>query len=65
MARSQCADDEQGQALPSIAAPWQAALHEGWAAFCGQSPCRRGDYQPGRDTSLSIVLEIPACIPIS
>jgi hypothetical protein len=28
------ADEEQGQALlASIAAPWRAALQEGWAAF--------------------------------
>jgi tRNA(Arg) A34 adenosine deaminase TadA len=33
------ADDEQGQALlASIAAPWQAALQEGWAAFRAGNP---------------------------
>jgi hypothetical protein len=43
-------EDGQGQTLlASIAAPWQAALREGWAAFCaGQSPRRRGDHRPGR-----------------
>lgn len=39
VARSPCAGDEQGQALlDSIAAPWQTALHEGWAAFCAAIP---------------------------
>jgi tRNA(Arg) A34 adenosine deaminase TadA len=33
------AGDEQGQALlESIAVPWQAALQEGWAAFCVGNP---------------------------
>jgi tRNA(adenine34) deaminase len=33
------ADDEHGQALlASIAAPWQAALQEGWAAFRAGNP---------------------------
>ena len=33
------ADDEQGQSLlASIATPWQAALQEGWAAFCAGNP---------------------------
>jgi tRNA(adenine34) deaminase len=33
------AGDEQGQALlAALAAPWQAALQEGWAAFCAGNP---------------------------
>ena len=33
------AGDERGQALlASIEAPWQAALYEGWAAFCAGNP---------------------------
>ena len=33
------AGDERGQALlASIEAPWQAALQEGWAAFCAGNP---------------------------
>ena len=33
------ADDERGQdLLASIAMPWQAALREGWAAFCAGNP---------------------------
>src|ERR1700761_4474373 len=33
------AGDERGQLLlASIAAPWQAALAEGWAAFCAGNP---------------------------
>ena len=33
------ADDERGQdLLASIAMPWQAALQEGWAAFCAGNP---------------------------
>jgi len=35
----QVAGDEQGQGLlASIAAPWRAALQEGWAAFCAGNP---------------------------
>jgi tRNA(adenine34) deaminase len=33
------ADDRRGQALlASLAAPWQTALQEGWAAFCAGNP---------------------------